>query len=165
MKSSLIVAAIVLFCFLNTGCTSNNGSEIPLPPDLSIPESMLNKDLRITAPVRLNDFKKEDLIKLDITLVTNNQIVTSPDFNAEMYIYDNIAKEWKKIDNLVKYETPPDEIFMKQGDSKFLFLFPDFSLFPASLNKVFILVSGNIVENGQRTNKMVGTYIILNLES
>ena len=164
MSSTLKYTLIVFFCFLAVGCTSNNNDDIHLPSPLSIPESMLNKDLRVAAPVALNDFTKEDLIILDITLVTDNQIVTSPDFNAEMYIYDNTSKEWKRIENLVKYETPPDEIFMKQGDSNFLVLFPDFSQFPASLNKVFILASGNIVENDQRTNKMIGTYIILNLK-
>jgi hypothetical protein len=164
MSSTLKYTLIVFFCFLAVGCTSNNNDDIHLPSPLSIPESMLNKDLRVAAPVALNDFKKEDLITLDITLVTDNQIVTSPDFNAEMYIYDNSSKEWKRIENLVKYETPPDEIFMKQGDSDMLTLFPDFSQFPASLNKVLILVSGNIVENDQRTNKMIGTYIILDLE-
>jgi hypothetical protein len=74
-----MVATIVLFCFLNAGCTSNNGSEIPLPPDLSVPDSMLNKDLRVTAPAALNDFKKEDdFIDPIVDLVTDKQVITTP---------------------------------------------------------------------------------------
>jgi hypothetical protein len=165
MKTALKVIIIVFFCFLSAGCTYNNGGEIPVLPNLSIPENMLNKDLRVTAPAAWNDLKKEeDFIDLSINLVTDKQIVTLPDFNAEIYIYDDIAKQWIIIENLGNYETPPDEIFMRQGDVKGLAILPDLSQTTDSQNNLLILVSGNIVENGNKTNKVIGTYIILALK-
>ena len=165
MKSVLKYILIAFFCLLFVGCESNNSDAILPLPTLSIPESMLNKDLKIIAPTIWNDFKtKEDFITLEITLVTNKQIVTAPDFNAEIYLYDDTVKEWKKIENLANYDNPPDEIIMHQEDYNILALVPDLSKTPASQNKVLILVSGNVIENGSKTDKVIGTYIILTLK-
>jgi hypothetical protein len=165
MKSTHKLILLVFFCILSTGCGFNY-EEIPLPSDLSIPDSLLNKDLRVKAPATWNKFKKEeDSITLEITLVTSKQIVTSPDFNAVIYLYDNSVKEWGRIKNLGNYETPPDEIVLNhRGDIKILPLIPDLSQTPASQNKVLILVSGNVVENGVKTDQVVGAYIILHLK-
>ena len=154
----------VCFLIIFTGCSSS--SNTVLLPDLSVPDSLLNKDLRITAPANWNDFKKEDdFITLEITLVTNKQIVTSPDFNAEIFLYDDVVKEWKEVENIGNYETPPDEIILQQGDVKGLAVLPTLSQASASQNKVLILVSGNVIENGVKTDEIIGTYIILKLES
>jgi len=163
MKSTLKFILIVSFCFLCAGCASNRDVN-PLPPKLSVPDGLLNKDLRVTAPAVWNNFKKKEDITLEITLVTNKQIVTAPDFNAEIFLYDDTTKEWEKIKNLGNYETPPDEIVLHQGGVKIMPLLPDFSQILASQNKVLILVSGNVIENGNKTNKVVGTYIILKLK-
>ena len=164
MKSTLKLLLITFFCFLSAGCVSN-GDTIPLPPNLSIPDGVLNKDLRVTAPANWNNFEKEEnSIALLITLVTNKQIVTAPDFNAEIYLYDDTTEEWRKIENLGNYKTPPDEIILHQGDIKGLSVLPDLSQTPASQYKLLILVSGNVVENGYKTNEVVGTYIFLELK-
>jgi hypothetical protein len=155
------------FCFfiIISGCTSNN-SIIALPTHLVVPDNLLNKDLRVIAPANWNDLKKEeDFISLEVTLATNKQIVTRPDFNAKIFLYDDVAKEWEEIENHANYETPPDEITLQQGDTQGLTVLPDLSRASVSQNKVLILVSGNVIENGVRTDEIVGTYIILNLES
>jgi uncharacterized protein YcfL len=165
MKSALKYILTAFFCLLLVGCKSNNSDAILPLPTLSVPDSMLNKDLRITAPAIWNDFKKEEnSITLEITLVTSKQIITTPDFNTEIYLYDDTVKEWKKIENLGNYKTPPDEIILHQGDIKIMPLSPDLSKTPDSQNRVLILVSGNVVENGSKTDKVIGAYIILHLE-
>src|SRR6266508_5563345 len=127
MKSNLKFILIVSFCFLSAGCASNSDTILP-PSNLSVPVSLLNKDLRVTAPSNWNSFKKEEnSITLLITLVTKNVIATAPDFNAEIYLYEETVKEWKKIENLANYKTTPDEIILHQGDIKGLALLPDFS--------------------------------------
>ncbi len=164
MKSIPKIFLIVAFCFLLTGCASEI-DDTPLLPNLGIQDSLLNKDLRVTAPAVWNNFnKKEDWITLEITLVTNKQIITNPDFNAEIYLYDDTKKEWKKIKNLGNYETPPDKIILHQGDIEDLSVLPELSNTPASQSKVLIFVSGNVVEKGHTTNKVIGTHIILHLK-
>lgn len=154
----------ILFIITFTGCDSNSNVIAP-PLNLSVPDSMLNKDLRVTAPANWNDFKKEeDFITFEITLATNKEIVTQPDFNAEIYLYDDAVNEWKEIENLGNYVTPPDQIFLHQGDVKGLAVLPDLSGASASQNNVLILVSGNVIENGVKTDKIIGTYIILKLK-
>jgi hypothetical protein len=164
MKSILNFILIISFCILSSGCGAQSDT-IPPPAGLGFPDGALNKDLRVSAPANWNDFKKEeDFITLEITLVTNKQIVTRPDFNAEIYLYDDVIKEWKEIENFGNYETPPDEITLHQGDVKGLAVLPDLSQASACQNNVLILVSGNVIENGVKTDQVVGTYIILKLE-
>ena len=154
----------MLFCILSSGCAVQRHT-IPPPTDLGIPEDLLNEDLRITAPANWNDFKKEeDFLTLEITLVTNKQIVTKPDFNAKIYLYDDGLKEWEEIENSGIYQTPPDEIILSQGDVRGLAVLPDLSQASASQNNVLILVSGNVIENEVKTDQIIGTYIILKLK-
>jgi len=164
MKSKLKFIMIVLICILSSGCSTQSHIIEP-PAGLSVPDGSLNKDIRITAPANWNDFKKEnEFIALEITLVTDKQIVTRPDFNAEIYLYDDAIQEWEQIVNYADYETPPDEITLHHGDDKILVVLPYQSQASVSQNNILILVSGNVIENGVKTDRVVGTYIILKLK-
>lgn len=151
-------------CFLSTSCIAQNDTT-SLPSDLGVPESSLNKDLRIIVPANWNSLKKEkDFISMEVILATDKQIIAQSDFNAQIYLHDDSANEWKKIENLANYDTPPDEIILHQGDIQGLTILPDLSQASASQNNVLILVSGNVMENGVKTDQVVGTYIILKIK-
>lgn len=165
MKSRIKFLLIICMCFLSTSCTAKKDTTA-LPSDLGVPDGSLNNDLRVIVPAHWNTLKKEkDFISMEIVLATDKQIVARSDFNAQIYLYDDSAKEWERIQNLANYDTPPEEIILRQDDVQGLTVLLDLSQASASQNNLLILVSGNVMENGVKTDQVVGTYVILKIKS
>lgn len=165
-KSIQIAVLVTTFCYLLTSpaCTTS-ANEISHLPSFTIPDEFLNKDLVVSAPSAWNNFNREEnSIILKVVLATEKQIAFAPDFNAEIYIYDNTKNEWEEIDNLGVYESPPGEIILGSGETKIVVLMPDFSGTLPSQNVVMVLLSGYVFNDNHKTDTVIGSYIIIKLE-
>ncbi len=135
-------------------------------PDIGIPTEDLNQKLRVLAPKGWNNFKTDDSVVLDVRAISQETIIMSPD-DARAFTYVN--GKWLEVPNKgtgypydFTYVLDPsykdDPTY--SGTVVFLPSFQDSG--QSAMLRIFVF--GYVSENGVKTDRIVASYIDVELK-
>ena len=156
----------VLFLFVSLyGCSSNKAIDLP---DTGIPADELNQDLAIEIVPMFNTFKVRQAVSLLVHLRSEIEVRTTDNFNARLFVLSPEGSEWQEIEEVPDLGVfqPVDIVMSKKADGLDEV---SFSVFP-SIQKagkpvqLLVIITGDVYVDGQKTDKKVGAYTIVNLK-
>lgn len=172
-KYKLIVLLVLVIL---TSCQNQIGPEFP---DVGIEQDELNHDLEIInlAP---NKYRINEPIRLMVRLRSDIEVFTKNDFGARMFILNRESGQWEEVYDPVKSYSEElnldlndifegtDEIVLSTKDKSKLDQ-RAITLHPVlesdnNSDRMLIVVSGYIYENGAITDQRVGAYTIITLQ-
>jgi hypothetical protein len=165
MKIHWLIFSVFFFLVSLTGCSSKKAIDLP---DAGVPVDELNQDLVIETDPMFNTFKIGQAVSLSVHLNSQIEVRTTDNFNARLFVLSSETSEWQEIEevpDLGVFE-PVDIVMSKKAGS-----FDDvsFSVFPSIQNiggsvQLLVLITGDVYADGQKTDKKVGAYTIVNLK-
>ena len=144
MKSSKIfwLSTLAIITFFVSGCVNSNKTDSQEGfPEIGIPAKNLNQHLKITTPIVIPSFQKENRIDLLVENLSQSAIVVEP--GVDVKIFKKSATSWEPVANNIDYNNSKWSVPVKGGDMpgiRVIDIYPNLNVFsdPIILRVVII---------------------------
>jgi hypothetical protein len=137
---------------------------IPEMPEIGVPSGYINTIVKVDAPKGYNDFKLNKPFAIEVTSISNDQIIFQSDLGARLfYLNDN---QWVETTNLNGIYPDGTLIFPKSrsypDNTAGTTVFPNLPKTKQAVT-VRVVVIGNIYKDGQATDQKTAAYVDVTL--
>jgi hypothetical protein len=153
----------ILLFFLSTillislAACQGDTQQLERMPGIDLPLQEMNKDINLSAPSYLNDFKMRENIWLVFYNTSDLPVDLSQEYGVS--IFQNNGDEWVQVENHVDYP-PSDKWILANGSDEYLWdaIVVNPHLFSDKPIQLRIVILGNFVKENGRIGKEAGAY-------